>query len=79
MSAITDPRGRTVLDESEIDLLAIFVSVLRKHNDPNELQNDIEDVRVVLNALTITGYAVVPQGVVDAVRKLWFENRLSVG
>lgn len=76
MTSAIDYKGRTVLDEPAIHLLAIVVSTLRQHKDMDELVDDLQDARDVLTALTISGYALVPQGALEAMRRLLIENKL---
>jgi hypothetical protein len=61
-----DHKGRSVLDEHAIELLAMTVSSQRKHKDPNDLAKDMTDTRDVLMALTASSYMLVPQGLIES-------------
>lgn len=61
-----DAKGRIILNEKAIETLAAFVYVARHHQVPTELAKDENDVREVLDAITISGYAIIPEGQIDA-------------
>jgi hypothetical protein len=62
-----DSKGRIVLNEKAIELVGMFVALARSHTKAPDLAKDEEDVHVVLDSLTICGYAVIPEGQIDAV------------
>jgi hypothetical protein len=66
--AAKDPKGRTVLDDDQMTMVSVHLSVLRKTKPAGKLE-DLNDVRDVLKALAIAGYAVVPQGLLDGLKK----------
>jgi hypothetical protein len=69
-----DYKGRTVLDEPAIQIISLIVSTLRKSKVEDELHTDVEHVRDVLTALTLAGYAVIPQGAIASIKKLIVES-----
>ena len=70
MATELNHKGRNVLDEPAIQLLSLILSALRKHRDEGTMLDDLGDTRDVLAALTISGYAIVPQGSLDVLRKI---------
>jgi hypothetical protein len=66
--AARDPKGRTVLDNDAMTMVSIHLSALRKTPAKDTL-NDLNDVRDVLKALATAGYAVVPQGWLDGLKR----------
>lgn len=70
MATELNHKGRNVLDEPAIQLLSLILSALRKHKDEATMMDDLSDSRDVLTALTISGYAIVPQGSLDVLRKI---------
>jgi hypothetical protein len=68
---ILDYKNRTVLDEAHIQLLALVVSSLRGSKGEEVYANDLHDCRDVLFALAISGYAVIPQGAIDSLKKIF--------
>jgi|HubBroStandDraft_2_1064218.scaffolds.fasta_scaffold00006_47 hypothetical protein len=71
MTAALDRKYRTVLDEAHIQLLSLVVSAMRKSKGEEAHSNDVHDCRDVLFALTISGYAVIPQGAIDSLKEIF--------
>ena len=69
MVAAKDLKGRTVLDDSQIAMVSLVLFALRKSTDQKAQLSDVNYLRDSLAALAIAGYAVVPQGSLDAVFK----------
>ncbi len=77
--AVSHLAGKLVLGEPAIEVLALVVSALRKSRDPAILQEDLKDTRDVLNALTISGYAVITQGTIEVIKELLTESQVLSG
>jgi hypothetical protein len=63
------------LNESAIELLAEFLSVTLNHRSTEEKEADKRNTRNVLDAMNRFGYAVLPQGTVDAIKRLLSEQQ----
>lgn len=65
-----DLKRRLVLSDAQVQILCLVVSTLRHSRDSASLETDCENTHDVLHALTFSGYAVLPQGTIDAIKKL---------
>jgi hypothetical protein len=67
-----DSRGRTILTHDQAKLVALFLANIRGtlQNDGVVSLQDWTDTRQVLSALAISGWAVVPQGLLDGWTKI---------
>jgi hypothetical protein len=74
--AAKDSKERTVLSEQQIAMVTVFLSKMRKTDRPDEVLRDVKDVREVLQALTLSGYAIVPQHALNAMKQVLLENDL---
>lgn len=66
-----DIKGRTILTEEQAKMVALFLSTIR-HTPADEhaaLLKDWNDVRDVLLALAIAGYAIFPEGMIAGLKK----------
>jgi hypothetical protein len=70
VNAALNSKHRTVLDESQIQMLVLVVAALRKSKGDEAHARDLHDCRDVLFALTISGYAIVPQGALDGLKDI---------
>lgn len=61
-----DHKGRSVLDEHAIEMLAMTLSSQRRHKEADDLAKDMVDVRDVLKALTASSYMLIPQGLIES-------------
>jgi hypothetical protein len=73
---IRNHKDRTRLDESHIQLVSLVVSALRKSKGEETCAKDLHDCRDVLFALSISGYAVVPQGAIDNLRDIFLDGEV---
>jgi hypothetical protein len=73
---IRNHKDRTTLDESHIQLVSLVVSALRKSKGEEAYAKDLHDCRDVLFALSISGYAVVPQGAIDSLRDIFLDGEV---
>jgi hypothetical protein len=64
-----DIKGRTVLDDQQITLVTMVLFTLRKSKTEESQTKDVADVRDVLHAMTIAGFAALPQGGLDGLYK----------
>lgn len=55
----------------------MFVSVLKHHGEA-EHESDVVETRLFLDALTMSGFAVLPQGAVDSMVKTLLGTRTVV-
>lgn len=65
----TDPKGRPILSDGAIDILAMTLSSRRGHKDHTEIAKDAHDMREVLETLTASWYIVIPLGVIENMLK----------
>jgi hypothetical protein len=73
---IRNHKDRTTLDESHIQLVALVVAALRKSKGAEAHAKDVHDCRDVLFALSISGYAVLPQGAIDSLRDIFMDGEI---
>ncbi len=64
-----DPKGRPILTDGAIDILAMTLSSRRGHKAQEDLINDHHDMREVLETLTSSSYVVIPIGVIENMLK----------
>lgn len=62
----TDPKGRPILSDGAIDILAMTLSSRRGHKDSAEIVKDMHDMRDVLETLTACSYITIPIGVIES-------------
>jgi hypothetical protein len=65
----TDPKGRPILSDGAIDILAMTLSSRRGHKDPTDIVKDMHDMREVLETLTSCSYITIPIGVIESMLK----------
>jgi len=63
------------LNETATLLLAAFLSVVRKSKSEEDKDRDEQDTRDVLQALSLFGYAILPQGTIGAIKRLLTERQ----
>ena len=66
-----DNRGRTVLNVEQSEMLVLFLSRTRKTalDDQEGILRNWTDIRQVLHSLRDAGFAIIPQGTIDTIRK----------
>jgi hypothetical protein len=62
-----DSKGRSILDEWVIESLSMYLSLDRKHTEPRDIADDMQDVRDVLGRITTMNMVVIPQGVLESI------------
>lgn len=65
----TDTKGRPILSDGAIDILAMTLSSRRGHKATEEILKDLHDMREVLETLTSSAYIVIPIGVIESMLK----------
>jgi hypothetical protein len=69
-------KSRTVLSELDIEIVSLMLSAKRKNKEPEAMAKDMQDCRDVLEALTVSGYAVVTQRAIDSMKKIVADGEL---
>lgn len=64
-----DAKGRPILSDGAIDILAMTLSSRRGHKATDEIIKDMHDMREVLEVLTASSYVVIPIGVIENMLK----------
>jgi hypothetical protein len=65
-----DEKNRTILSEKRIQSLAAILSKMRKSKGTESHAKDLKDCQDVLFALSVSGYAIIPQGQLDTARDI---------
>lgn len=61
----TDPRGHFILSDGVVDMLAMTLSVKRKHTNEGDLLNDKRDVQEVLEVMRASDMMAISQGSIE--------------
>jgi hypothetical protein len=77
MASALDSKGRNVLTEGQITILAMLYSSLKGHEFMNEqvLNEDLKDTHRFLDALGMCGCAVLTQSSIDEIWKAVAKER----
>lgn len=64
------PSGHSLVNNEQFEILAMALAAVRKHQDgPTDISTAVRDMSDALEALAISGYVVIPKGLLNALHK----------